>query len=73
MLYSLSILFQLTRLMRGVTMQKDKRTELLLFQLTRLMRGVTSPATPAVSWVKFQLTRLMRGVTEDPHDKEAPK
>ena len=59
--------------MRGVTMQKDKRTELLLFQLTRLMRGVTSTATTAVSWVKFQLTRLMRGVTEDPHDKEAPK
>ena len=59
--------------MRGVTMQKHKRTELLLIQLTRLMRGVTSTATTAVSWVKFQLTRLMRGVTEDPHDKEAPK
>ena len=35
--------FQLTRLMRGVTVkQRCQQHCILLFQLTRLMRGVTS-------------------------------
>ena len=33
--------FQLTRLMRGVTVLRDASPDDLLFQLTRLMRGVT--------------------------------
>ena len=33
--------FQLTRLMRGVTLPARNRREYAQFQLTRLMRGVT--------------------------------
>ena len=35
------VLFQLTRLMRGVTASKRAWTRIVIFQLTRLMRGVT--------------------------------
>ena len=57
-------LFQLTRLMRGVTIQGYHYYTLLRFQLTRLMRGVTTEhrVTP-LNTKSFQLTRLMRGVT----------
>ena len=57
--------FQLTRLMRGVTMLSALQAiPLSEFQLTRLMRGVTrTVALSAVGCCKFQLTRLMRGVT----------
>ena len=34
--------FQLTRLMRGVTIDAEKFVAYYEFQLTRLMRGVTS-------------------------------
>ena len=40
--------FQLTRLMRGVTLQSSLVFQSFLFQLTRLMRGVTSSAIGAV-------------------------
>ena len=40
---NLDALFQLTRLMRGVTLRGNgKRNGHTLFQLTRLMRGVTT-------------------------------
>ena len=35
--------FQLTRLMRGVTSPFANNTSIYQFQLTRLMRGVTQP------------------------------
>ena len=58
-------LFQLTRLMRGVTTQIRYTGQFHhLFQLTRLMRGVTpSPSMSGNGNEGFQLTRLMRGVT----------
>ena len=58
--------FQLTRLMRGVTICTwASVSSALLFQLTRLMRGVTSDMqSENGEWFKFQLTRLMRGVTD---------
>ena len=58
------VVFQLTRLMRGVT-----RLVIFIilpppFQLTRLMRGVTLLRERLCNRVfQFQLTRLMRGVT----------
>ena len=56
--------FQLTRLMRGVTVSVMKYTLLKVqFQLTRLMRGVTIEMNLYIGNRKFQLTRLMRGVT----------
>ena len=39
--FGLAHLFQLTRLMRGVTVRKAYITNANKFQLTRLMRGVT--------------------------------
>ena len=59
------IVFQLTRLMRGVTASRRygyyRRYK---FQLTRLMRGVTSEISCGIlACAVFQLTRLMRGVT----------
>ena len=57
-------LFQLTRLMRGVTScARRLRHRIHQFQLTRLMRGVTALQLFTVAPFKFQLTRLMRGVT----------
>ena len=41
-LYRKSLRFQLTRLMRGVTLSRQRSEYAILFQLTRLMRGVTS-------------------------------
>ena len=59
-----SFLFQLTRLMRGVTPPTGGRNPPAgLFQLTRLMRGVTQGTAAAERSARFQLTRLMRGVT----------
>ena len=56
--------FQLTRLMRGVTLRigNTASTE-TPFQLTRLMRGVTGKNLIALLGATFLLTRLMRGVT----------
>ena len=57
-------LFQLTRLMRGVTRQGTAAAERSArFQLTRLMRGVTVFLAFFGAGRTFQLTRLMRGVT----------
>ena len=57
-------IFQLTRLMRGVTNQSESDSKCRQFQLTRLMRGVTGMNLFAMNAeVLFQLTRLMRGVT----------
>ena len=56
-------LFQLTRLMRGVTNKCLKKPYFFQFQLTRLMRGVTGDENGLCYFEKFQLTRLMRGVT----------
>ena len=59
----ISAVFQLTRLMRGVTGTRIQQRWYKTFQLTRLMRGVTlSMNSDMISGV-FQLTRLMRGVT----------
>ena len=56
--------FQLTRLMRGVTIVRvDPVAVAAEFQLTRLMRGVTSFLDNELAADIFQLTRLMRGVT----------
>ena len=55
--------FQLTRLMRGVTVCVMPSFLFCLFQLTRLMRGVTSGCSRLCALRTFQLTRLMRGVT----------
>ena len=56
--------FQLTRLMRGVTVfLLLKRISKNAFQLTRLMRGVTRSSNCSSNSKSFQLTRLMRGVT----------
>ena len=56
--------FQLTRLMRGVTLPLyNDITKLPIFQLTRLMRGVTTRHKCIINIFQFQLTRLMRGVT----------
>ena len=56
--------FQLTRLMRGVTMPHFKSSLYMIkFQLTRLMRGVTREMVYRSPSEVFQLTRLMRGVT----------
>ena len=60
-----SSIFQLTRLMRGVTLLADKSASGKTFQLTRLMRGVTSMPLIFSSSRLFQLTRLMRGVTHE--------
>ena len=57
-------LFQLTRLMRGVTEKCYSFRGAKKFQLTRLMRGVTSSVEVSTfDIMSFQLTRLMRGVT----------
>ena len=57
-------IFQLTRLMRGVTESWLYRSSDKWFQLTRLMRGVTNQNGTRQTMTKsFQLTRLMRGVT----------
>ena len=58
-----SVQFQLTRLMRGVTVCALSIIMLLSFQLTRLMRGVTGAFAFSKMGKQFQLTRLMRGVT----------
>ena len=42
LLFSCRFLFQLTRLMRGVTFMVKRCIIVLQFQLTRLMRGVTA-------------------------------
>ena len=56
--------FQLTRLMRGVTLNLlAVGFVVTLFQLTRLMRGVTEISEMLSRKRAFQLTRLMRGVT----------
>ena len=55
--------FQLTRLMRGVTAECGAAFPPRRFQLTRLMRGVTAPPPRSAHCWIFQLTRLMRGVT----------
>ena len=55
--------FQLTRLMRGVTLPKNSTCSKAKFQLTRLMRGVTLCMECQYYMFEFQLTRLMRGVT----------
>ena len=56
--------FQLTRLMRGVTLLRIPLLKLrTTFQLTRLMRGVTLNFRGFGFTSRFQLTRLMRGVT----------
>ena len=66
-------LFQLTRLMRGVTRNLCICSVVLLeFQLTRLMRGVTASASGHYIFIRFQLTRLMRGVTERLTFESAP-
>ena len=57
-------LFQLTRLMRGVTTEhRVTPLNTKSFQLTRLMRGVTTIKYSFTLVGIFQLTRLMRGVT----------
>ena len=56
--------FQLTRLMRGVTLISfSYLLARRIFQLTRLMRGVTPKQFLSLERIPFQLTRLMRGVT----------
>ena len=57
-------IFQLTRLMRGVTESRRFVPPRPQFQLTRLMRGVTHTTKNTVKKLVFQLTRLMRGVTK---------
>ena len=45
-------LFQLTRLMRGVTLAGEKLTmRISQFQLTRLMRGVTTEHGDYTKWL----------------------
>ena len=58
-----TVRFQLTRLMRGVTLRNFQPCDIHVFQLTRLMRGVTVCYTAVNVKRQFQLTRLMRGVT----------
>ena len=64
-IFTISARFQLTRLMRGVTILPtlELTDKIEKFQLTRLMRGVTYDLYINVNADKFQLTRLMRGVT----------
>ena len=57
--FGLAHLFQLTRLMRGVTVRKAYITNANKFQLTRLMRGVTFPPN--------QEQREMQISTHTPH------
>ena len=56
--------FQLTRLLRGVTLDSVNHTKCVMFQLTRLLRGVTTGNIAVeIRTRQFQLTRLLRGVT----------
>ena len=59
-----SVLFQLTRLMRGVTSGCCSVQKKLTFQLTRLMRGVTI-------WTEFQSSTLDIS-THTPHARRDP-
>ena len=60
-----SVLFQLTRPMRGATIgTADYVANYVPFQLTRPMRGATLTVTDGKILRSFQLTRPMRGATD---------